>query len=185
MPLSRAFGVDQMMLKLEKLVPKYRPDLIVFAYLPHDLWRPARNINYGYTKPVLIEDGSGNWKLQPSQNLRQFYLEYSNAKRRYHLSLWSLSHVASNLRYYFPKLYTHYYRGLFKEIRNRLITLAEQYDAEILVVRLASAWPGGPVPFLDSMAQHTFASPSDLESYHYYYSEACVRAKSAGFRHIL
>ena len=52
----RGLGLDQMMLKLEELVPKYRPDLIVFAYIPTDLWRPARNINYGSTKPVLIPD---------------------------------------------------------------------------------------------------------------------------------
>ena len=64
-------------------------------------------------------------------------------------------------------------------IRDRLIALAEQYDAKILIVRLASAWPGDPVPYLDRIAQHIFASPSDLEGFHYFDSEDCVRAKSA------
>ena len=123
---TQGFGVDQMILKLEELVPKYRPDLIVFAYIPHDLWRPARNINYGYTKPVLVADESKNWKIIPAPNMREFYKDYSNAKRRFYLSLWSLSHLVSNRRYYFPRFYKKYYRSLFQEIRNRLIVLAEQ-----------------------------------------------------------
>jgi hypothetical protein len=175
----QGFGVDQMMLKLEEVVPKYRPELIVFAYIPHDLWRPARNINYGYTKPVLIPDTSENWKIIPSPNIIQFYKDYAHAKDRYYLSLWSLRHLVYNLRYYFPKFYTGYYRGLFEEIRDRLIVLSEQYDVEILIVRLASSWSKDPVPYLDRMAQHIFASSSDIERYHYYDSEDCVRAKSA------
>ena len=64
-------------------------------------------------------------------------------------------------------------------IRERLIALAEQYDAKILIVRLASTWPGDPVPYLDRIAQHIFASPSDLEGFHYFDSEDSVQAKSA------
>jgi hypothetical protein len=174
----QAFGVDQMILKLEELVPKSRPDLIVFAYVPVDLWRPARNVNYGYTKPVLVSDESKNWKVIPAPNIKEFYEDYSNAKRRFYLSLWSLSHLASNRRYYFPRFYKKYYQSLFQEIRRRLIALAEQYDVKILVVRLASTWPGAPVPFLDRVAQDTFAVPADLERFYYLDSEECVRAKS-------
>jgi hypothetical protein len=61
----QAFGVDQMILKLEELVPEYRPDLIVFAYIPVDLWRPARNVNYGFTKPVLVAGESKTGKSFP------------------------------------------------------------------------------------------------------------------------
>ena len=174
----QAFGVDQMVLKLEKLVPKYRPDLIVFAYVPIDLWRPARNVNYGFTKPVLVADESKNWKVIPGPNIIEFYKDYSNAKRRFYLGLWSLSHLASNRRYYFPRFYKKYYQSLFQEIRRRLIALAEQYDVKILVVRLASTWPGAPVPFLDRVARDTFAVPADLEHFYYLDSEKCVRAKS-------
>lgn len=174
----QAFGVDQMILKLEELVPKYRPDLIVFAYIPVDLWRPARNVNYGFTKPVLVAGESKNWKVIPAPNIREFYKDYSNAKRRFYLSVWSLSHLVSNRRYYFPRFYQKYYQSLFQEIRNRLIVLAEQYDVKILVVRLASTSPGAPVPLLDGIARDTFAVPADLERFYYLDSENCVRAKS-------
>src|SRR5262245_38343129 len=174
----QGFGVDQMILKLEEFVPKYRPDLVVFAYIPHDLWRPARNINYGYTKPVLVPDESKNWKIIPAPNLKEFYKDYSNARRRYYLSFWTLNYLASNRRYYFPQLYKEYYRSLFQEIRNRLVVLAKQYDVKILVVRLASGWPGAPVPMLDGVARGIFAVPADLERVNYFDSEDCVRAKS-------
>src|SRR5215510_7833984 len=174
----QAFGVDQMILKLEEIVPMYRPDLIVFAYVPVDLWRAARNVNYGFTKPVLVADESRNWKVIPTPNIKEFYKDYSNAKRRFYLSLWSLSHLASNRRYYFPRFYKKYYQSLFQEIRRRLIFLAEQYDVKIIVVRLASTWPGAPVPFLDRVARDTFTVPGDLERLYYLDSEKCVRAKS-------
>jgi hypothetical protein len=108
----------------------------------------------------------------------EFYKAYSNARRRFYLSLWSLSHVVSNRWYYFPQFYKGYYQSLFQEIRNRLIVLAEQYNAKILVVRLASTWHGGPVPFLDRVAQDTFAVPADLARFYYFDSEGCVRDKS-------
>lgn len=174
----QAFGVDQMILKLEELVPKSRPDLIVFAYIPLDLWRPARNVNYGFTKPVLVADGSKNWKVIPAPNIKEFYKDYSNAKRRFYLSLWSVNHLVSNRSYYFPRFYKKYYQSLFQEIRNRLIVLAEQYDVKILVVRLASTWPGAPVAFLDRAARDTFAVPADVGRFYYLDSEDCVRAKS-------
>ena len=174
----QAFGVDQMILKLEEIVPKYRPDLIVFAYVPVDLWRAARNVNYGFTKPILVADESRNWKIIPTPNIKQFYKDYSNAKRRFYLSVWSLSHLASNRRYYLPRFYKKYYQSLFQEIRRRLIFLAEQYDVKIIVVRLASTWPGAPVPFLDRVARDTFTVPGDLERLYYLDSEKCVRAKS-------
>jgi hypothetical protein len=173
------FGVDQMLLKLEEIVPKYRPRLIVFAYIPHDLWRAARNINYGYTKPVLIPDRSGKWTVIPAPNIMRLYEDYAKAKRHYYFSLWSLSHFANNLRYYMPKLYMSYYRSLFELIRDRLVALAERHETEILIVRLASTWSKEPVPYLDKMAQHIFSSSASLERIHYFDSEDCVRAKSA------
>src|SRR5215510_2490713 len=88
------------------------------------------------------------------------------------------SHLVSNRRYYFPRFYQKYYQSLFQEIRRRLIVLAEQYDVKILVVRLASTWPGAPVPFVDRVARDIFAAPVDLERFYYLDSEDCVRAKS-------
>ena len=63
----QGFGVDQMILKLEEILPTYRPDLVIFAYIPRDLWRAGRNINYGFTKPVLVVNGSGTWRITPTR----------------------------------------------------------------------------------------------------------------------
>jgi len=174
----KGFGVDQMLLKLEEVVPKYRPNLIVVAYIPHDLWRSGTNIYSGYPKPILVADESKKWKVIPAPNVRGFYKDYSNAKRRFYLCLWALSHLANNRRYYFPWFYKEYYQSLFQEIRNRLIVLTELYDVNILVVRLAHTWPSTQVPFLDRVAQDIFAGPADRKRFYYFDSEGCVRAKS-------
>ena len=178
------FGVDQMVLKLEKLLPENRPDLIVFAYIPHDLWRPARDVNYGYPKPVLqpddSEDGmaSRNWAVKPALSVIEFYRNYLDAKQGYYLGLWSLNHILNNRRYYFSCLYNKYYEDLYEEIRDRLIKLADQHDAEVLVIRLASTWPGRPVPFLDRRGKLILSRQSSTPRYHYFDSQECVQAKS-------
>jgi hypothetical protein len=177
----QGFGVDQMILKLEAVVPQYRPQLIVFAYIPHDLWRPARNINYGYPKPVLIPDEVTTWQVMPAPDIREVYQSYAQAKRTFSLSLWTLRHIVSNRRYYFPQVYKAYYRALFQAIRTRLVGLAASYQVNILVVRLASTWPGAPVPFLDSIAREIFAAPADEASMDYFDTEGCVQAQAQAF----
>ena len=177
----QGFGVDQMLLKLEEVVPQYHPQLIVFAYIPHDLWRPARNINYGYPKPVVVPDGTTTWHVRPAPDIREVYQGYAQAKRTFSVSLWTLRHIVRNRRYYFPHVYAFYYRALFQAIRARLLGLAAHYQVNILVVRLASTWPGAPLPFLDSLAREIFTAPADEDHLEYVDIEGCVQAQARAF----
>jgi hypothetical protein len=171
------FGVDQMIMKLEDTAPHHQPDLIVFAYIPHDLWRPGRHVHFGATKPVMTVNRAG-WQIVPAPNTREFYESYSAARSRYYLSIWTIGHVAANRRYYLPRVYAGYYRGLFREIRRRLIGLAQRHGTEVLVVRLASNWPGAAVRMLDRMATDVFSPSMDSGSYRYHDTEECVRRKA-------
>ena len=171
------FGVDQMIMKLEDIAPHHRPDLIVFAYIPHDLWRPGRHVHFGATKPVMVANRAG-WQTVPAPNTREFYESYSAARSRYYLSLWTVGHLVANLRYYLPRVSAGYYRGLFREIRGRLIGLAQRHGTEVLVVRLASNWPGAAVRMLDRIATDVFAPSIASGSYRFYDTEECVRRKA-------
>lgn len=48
----------------------------------------------------------------------------------------------------------------------------------VLVVRLASTWPGSAVPALDRMARMTFAAPASTAGYNFLDLEPCVRSKA-------
>lgn len=174
----QAFGVDQMILKLEQVISTYRPDIVVFAYIPDDLWRPGRDINYGLTKPVLVDIEAGNWRIVPAPSMSHYYQDYGDANRRFYLGVWSLRHLFGNARYYFSSSYSVYYHNLFLAIRIRLVALADRYRTHVLVVRLASTWPGRAIPALDGLARHAFAASAGMSHYTFLDLENCVRANA-------
>jgi hypothetical protein len=174
-----AFGVDQMVLKLDRMVVEYEPAVVVFAYIPHDLWRPGRNINNGITKPVLLGLQEQNWRMIPMPDITDYYQDLVRAKKYFHMGPWVLKHVAENARYYFPRMYMGYYRELFQAIRERLTTLAERHNMQVLVVRLTSIWPGKAVPALDRLAANIL-SPTAV-NYHFVDTEDCVMDASKKF----
>lgn len=173
----QGYGVDQMLMKLYAMASKYEVDLIVFAYIPHDLWRPARNINYGLTKPV-ITFVDGQTYVKPAPPADHYFESYRVAKRNYHLSIWGSYHILRNRQYYLPRLHIRYFENLFHYIQGRLTDTAERFDADVLVVRLASTWPGDAVPYLDRLARKAFTAPTGTNRYRFYDSEACVRKKA-------
>jgi hypothetical protein len=89
-----------------------------------------------------------------------------------------LHHLVTNSRYYFPFLYLEHYKGLFRTIRNRLVRLAKLYDTRIIVVRLASTWPGYFIPELDHLARLAFESPSTSRHYRFLDIENCTRSRA-------
>lgn len=173
------YGVDQMILKLEQKIETYDPDVLVFAYIPHDLWRVGRNINFGLTKPVLTDIRAESWQVLSIPDLQTYYQNYANADRWYYLGPWSLWHVSQNMPYYFPAFYEDYYKAVFSAIGMRLLRLAEQYDFEVHVVRLPSTWPGDPLRALDDLAKASFYEPSFHPHYTFHDLEDCVRSLSA------
>jgi hypothetical protein len=175
-----AFGIDQMMLKLERMVVEYDPAIVVFAYIPHDLWRSGRNINNGLTKPVLLGLEDNSWQTLPMPDIKSYYQRFLLAKKYFHMGPWVLQHMADNARYYFPGVYSDYYLKLFHAIRERLVGLGEVHDMQVVVVRLASIWPGDAVPALDKLAISVFAPPA--ANYYFVDTESCVKAtaKTAG-----
>lgn len=170
------YGVDQMILKLEQSIETYRPDVVVFAYIPHDLWRSGRNINWGLTKPVLKDIRVDSWRVIASPDMQPYYQSYMDADRGYYRTFWYLRHVSENMPYYFPGLYESYYEALFNAIRMRLVSLAERYGLEVLVVRLPSTWPGSPIGALDDLAKVAFDEPSPHPDYTFHDLDDCVRS---------
>ena len=174
----QGFGIDQMMLKLEALLPRYKPNVVILAYIPHDLWRAGRNMYFGQPKPVLIPTGPDTWRVIPAPAALQYYRDFLNADQRFYRGVWGVRHLLENARYYFPRFYAEYYRQLFHAIRNRLIVLAQHDNLQVLVVRLASAWANRAVRTLDRIGRMTFAAPASSTRYHFLDVEECVRSQA-------
>lgn len=60
------FGLDQAVLRAERLVETYHPDTIVVAFIPHDVRRCELSYWSGFSKPYFDIDGAG-LRLHPAE----------------------------------------------------------------------------------------------------------------------
>lgn len=152
------FGIDQMVLKLGSELAGRKPRLVIVAYIPHDLYRSGRNINFGVTKPVLSRYVGGSWEMRPAPDLFDFYLGYLDARSGLRLGAWWLRFIAENQEYYLPMLNRTAYETRFEGIRENLHDLAREYGVRVVLVRLANGKPDGIVAALDQWAKRAFAA---------------------------
>lgn len=152
------FGIDQMVLKLASELVIRKPRLVVVAYIPHDLYRSGRNINFGATKPVLSSYSDGSWKMRPAPDLVDFYLGYLDARSKLRLGAWWLQFIADNQQYYLPMLNQTIYETRFQGIRENLGDLADKHGVRILLIRLANGELDNPVASLDQWAIRAFSA---------------------------
>jgi hypothetical protein len=112
----------------------------VFAYIPHDLVRPAADFNFGLPKPKFAFAGP-----KPILNLavpvEDYHQSYDLAKSGFHLSWWYAAYYWNNREFYLPNLYTDYYRRLYRHIGEGLAKLSEELAAPVLVAKLTNRRP--------------------------------------------
>jgi lysophospholipase L1-like esterase len=136
---ARGFGVDQMWLRLLTEAGSYRPDVIVLAYIPHDLLRPANDFNFGLPKSRFQFSGS-SIDLTLAKTMTDYRAEYESARSRFMLSTWYVSNYLRNKEYYLPGLFTAYYRQLYQHIGDGLAKLSHERGVPILVVKLTNQY---------------------------------------------
>lgn len=152
------FGVDQMVLKLGSELSSRKPRVVIVAYIPHDLYRSGRNINFGITKPVLSRYSDGSWERRAALDLFDFYQGYLDARSGLRLGPWWLRYMADNQQYFLPMINRTVYETRFEGIRENLHDLAEEHGVRIVLVRLANGNLGGTVTALDQWATRAFTA---------------------------
>jgi hypothetical protein len=53
----RGYGLDQMVLRAERLAPRFKPRVIVLAFIPDDIYRVGLSIRQAYHKPYFVPAG--------------------------------------------------------------------------------------------------------------------------------
>ncbi len=134
---ARGYGVDQMWLKVLLQAGGYHPNVIVFAYIPHDLIRPASDFNFGLPKPKFQFSGS-HVALNLADGMAEFQRSYDSSRSGFHLSWWFISRYWDNKEYYVPKLFLGYYEDLFQQLGEGLAQLSKESKIPIIVVKLTN-----------------------------------------------
>lgn len=176
---ARGYGVDQMWLKLLLKAKEYQPDMIVMAYIPHDLLRPANNFNFGLPKPKYQFNGN-QASLQLAPSMQVFLQDYETAKSRFHLSLWYLSHYWNNLAYNVPRLYLSEYRQLYQHLALGLAKYSQDNHIPIAVVKLTNQYRNAGIDALTAEAESSFkaATPYSKAKLQFIDTDACVQAQA-------
>ena len=59
----RGYGIDQMVLRAERIAPALRPDTMVLAFIPDDISRTERSMRHRVAKPYFVLDGASGLRL--------------------------------------------------------------------------------------------------------------------------
>lgn len=168
------FGIDQMTLKLGGVLRDWKPRLVLVAYIPADLRRSGRDLNFGLTKPVLFDYADRAWDMRPAPNVIRLYEDYLAARSQMHLGIWWLQFLMTNRQYYLPAYYESAYILRFDGVRRNLQDLAKQYGFTVLLIRIPNGNLGRTVSMLDLWAKTVF-SGNVTSSYRFLDIEPCVR----------
>ena len=172
---ARGYGVDQMWLRLLTESGNYRPDLIVLAYIPHDLLRPAIDFNFGLPKPR-FQFSDSRIDLNLAEDITDYIGEYESARSRFMLSGWYVSHYWRNKEYYLPGVFSGYYKQLYQQIGDGLAKLSHERGVPILVVKLTNQYHFSAQDKLIALAATGLAHPTgwDKANVRYVDTDECV-----------
>ena len=175
---ARGYGVDQMWLKLMTAAAAQKPDVIVFAYIPHDLIRPGNDFNFGLPKPRFDITGP-RFNLHLAAGMTDYMDDYAQAKAGLHLSAWYVSHYWRNKEYYLPGLFTDYYGRLYRHIGAGLARLSQTLGVPVVVVKLTNQYHFGAQEKLIALAAAGLVDKADWDKadLRYVDTDACVAAQ--------
>ena len=170
------YGIDQMLFKGLQLAAEHELNLVLFAYIPHDLVRVGKRFMYGSGKPKFAFNGDEAFLL-PAPEAGPFHTTYDNALRTSSLLFWYLRYdIWPNREYYAPWLYRDYYRKVFAHIQERMATLAANRSLDVVFVKLTNSFDFRGEQILIPLATEVF-STSSSSGVHYYDVDLCVGNK--------
>jgi hypothetical protein len=176
---ARGYGVDQMWLKLLILAGRYHPDAIVFAYIPHDLIRPANDFNFGLPKPRFRFSGL-HTELDLADGVEEYHGQYDAARSGFRLSWWFASRYWENKEYYAPTLAKDYFARLYRHIGEGLAQISQEWGIPVVVVKLTNYRRFGGFEQLASLAASGLAHKGnwDKADVRYLDMDNCIPAKA-------
>ncbi len=176
---ARGYGVDQMWLKLLLQAGAYHPHVIVLAYIPHDLIRPANDFNFGLPKPKFRFFGHQT-DITLAESVANFQAGYDAARSGFHLSWWFASRYWDNKEYYVPTLSLGYFEHLYQHIGEGLARISREWKIPVVVVKLTNYRHFRGFEELSKLAASGLVQPGNVSGsdVRYMDMDECVPAKA-------
>ena len=133
------YSMYQMYLKaereLEETLLVSPVDLIIFAYIDHDLLRPAAPYLWGQTQPS-FRLGGDSVTVVPPEQMTDLIRSFASAWSYFYTSAWATTRFYEKRRYYFPVLYKDYFNRVPTIILKLIRGLARAHNVPVVLLRL-------------------------------------------------
>ena len=130
-------GIDEMVVKALQANALYEPDIVVIAYIAHNLLRTGSTFLYDFPK-LKFKPAGRAVNLQKAEGISGFYQRYIDADRSGTLSLWALGLLWSNREYILPQFHEVYYKGVYAELMDLIDRSAGAVGARVIFLRLTN-----------------------------------------------
>ena len=170
------YGFDQMLFKAQSELLKEEYDLVIFAYIPHDLIRVGANFMYDLPKPKL-EIHSGKVSVKPAEKVKTYYEQYDKAKSNFTFSLWTLKYLWQNREYVMPNFYHIYYSEAYKYLVRNMERLGEEIKAPIMLVKLSNSTQFRGKDILEPLIESISKKNTENDNFTFYDMDDCTRGK--------
>jgi len=175
---SSGYGVDQMMLRLERELPTWSPGLVVVAWIPHDLLRVGRSRFIRLTKPSVDVAGAA-LRVEPPQDLHAWYAEQARALATFRYGAWLAGERWAQRRAEAPGFYLDWYAAVLERIAARMGARARDAGARLVFFEIPNHADPDALALLAPVMRRVLAAGEAAGLYHTATFEPCLRARAA------
>lgn len=175
---ATGYGVDQMMLRLPRDVAAWSPDLIVVAYIPHDLRRIGQSRFIRMPKPMLELAGPG-LRVRAPEDIRAFYAGQADAIGEFRYGPWLMSERWAQRRYGMPGLHLEWYEAVLDRLVARIAREARYAGAALVFVEIPNFADETSTRLLAPIMRRVLEAGAEAGGYAFVMLEPCLRERAA------
>ena len=172
---ASGYGLDQMMLRLPREIEAWSPNLVVVAYIAHDLRRIGQSRFIRMTKPTLELAGSG-LRVRPPEDMDAFYARQAAALSGLRYGPWLVGERWAQRRYGFPGLHLGWYEAVFDRIAARIGRDARDAEATVVFVEIPNYADATSNELLAPIMRRVLGAGGEAHGYRFVRLEDCLRA---------
>jgi hypothetical protein len=175
---ASGYGVDQMMLRLERELAEQSPRWVLVAYIPHDLLRIGHDRFIRLTKPFVEPVGPG-LIVHPPQDLEAWYAGQARALATARYGPWLIAERWAQRRALVPGLHLGWYETVLGRIVARMANDAREAEAALTFVEIPNYADAEATALLAPIMRRVLEAGADAGRHGFVRLEPCLERRAA------
>jgi len=176
---ASGYGIDQMALRLPREIEAFAPDLVVVAYIPHDLRRIGRTHFIRMPKPMLDVKGPG-LMTRPPEDIGAYYARQAGAVSGFRYGAWLVAERWRQRRYAFPGANLDWYEAVLGRIASRIAGDTRRAGAELVFAEIPNYADEASTRWLRPLMRRVLEAGARAGAWRFVVLEDCLRERASG-----